>query len=337
MNSKNFLQAFEGRGARVPVWFMRQAGRYLPQYQDLKKKRKLKDLFQTPELAAQITLQPVEFLGVDAAILFADILTLPAQMGFDIDFIDGKGPVVENPITGPQDVFHMHDFNNLDHVKETVMLTRHDLPPEVALIGFAGSPWTVFSYLLKDHNALGFNKAIRFAVEHEKEFHAAMRKLTKNTIGYLLLQKEAGIDAFQVFDTWGGILREADYKRWVLPYVQEIFSAVALPSIYYLKNCAHLLSEMEESRAQFLSVCETVEISNSTILNKTKKGVQGNFYNGLLYAKDDVIKKEVVKILRAAKKRHKKYIFNLNHGVLPDVDPQKLKLIVKTVHAFKWN
>lgn len=320
----DLLLAFKGKNKRVPVWFMRQAGRYLPQYQSLKANRPLNELFRDPEIAGAITLQPVEIIGVDAAILFADILTMPSGMGFRIEFINGKGPVIHNPINHPGDLNRLGKFSGLEHVSRTIQLINAVLPPAIPLIGFAGSPFTVATYLCSKHN--------RMMYESPKSFHQLMNLLTDNTISYLKQQKEAGIDCFQLFDTWAGNLRHEDYETFVLPYVQKIFKAIKLPSIYYLKNCAHLMGLMEKSGAEILSVCETVNIKDV----KTKKGIQGNFLNSLLYADDKTIVEETRNILKAAKAKHSKYIFNLSHGVMPDVNPLKLKLIVDEVHKFKW-
>lgn len=320
----DILLAFQGKNKRVPVWFMRQAGRYLPQYQSLKAHRPLSELFRDPEIAGAITLQPLEILGVDAAILFADILTMPSGMGFRIEFINGKGPVISNPIYHPGDLKRLGKFSGLEYVTRTIQLINAVLPPSIPLIGFAGSPYTVATYLCSKHN--------RMMYESPASFHQLMGLLTDNTIAYLKQQKEAGIKLFQLFDTWAGSLRHEDYETFVLPYVQKIFKAIKLPSIYYLKNCAHLMDLMEKSGAEMLSVCETINIKDI----KTKKGIQGNLLNSLLYADDKTIIEETRTILKAARAKHRKYIFNLSHGVMPDVNPLKLKLIVDEVHKFKW-
>ncbi|MEK7375687.1 MAG: uroporphyrinogen decarboxylase family protein, partial [Candidatus Margulisiibacteriota bacterium] len=226
-----FLQAFDGTNQRVPVWFMRQAGRYLPEYQKIKEKYTLNEMFRTPDLAAEITCQPIDILGVDAAIIFADILTLPAQMGFDISF-GNRGPWITNRVTKPSDADAVHDFEDLSYVGNIIKLVSGRLPKTVPLIGFAGSPFTVLTYLIEGGVSPNFNKTFSYMNRHEVSFRALMAVLTKNTIEYLNLQKKAGIKAFQLFDSWAGILPAADYARYVLPYVQEIFLAVDLPSIY---------------------------------------------------------------------------------------------------------
>jgi len=336
MTKPLLLQAFEGTNNQVPVWFMRQAGRYLPEYQAVKAKHPIEEMFRTPELAAEITCQPIDILGVDAAILFADILTLPAQMGFDIFFDNKKGPQITNRITQLCDLEGVHDFDDLSHVAKTIRLVNDRLPATIPLIGFAGSPFTVLTYLVEGGSSVNFAKTFRFIQEHPESFHKLMEILTKNTINYLNLQKEAGIKAFQLFDSWGGILRAADFAHLVLPYAQRIFKEIDLPSIYFARNTNHLLPLMDQSHADFLSVDHTVVLGHHTTIEHTKKGIQGNLFNGLLYADDSTLEKEINDVLVGARK-HDRYIFNLSHGVFPDVDVNKLKFIVEKVHAFKWN
>ena len=323
-DQNQFLLAFKGTNTRVPVWFMRQAGRYLPQYQGLKANCPLRELFRNPELAGAITLQPLEILGVDAAILFADIMTMPSGMGFDIDFIDGRGPVIKNPVHHGSDLRRLGKLSGLEYVSRTIQLINAVLPESISLIGFAGSPYTVLTYLCPKHQHMMF--------EDPKSFHQMMELLTANTIAYLKQQKAAGIKALQLFDTWAGSLRHGEYEEFVLPYVQKIFKSVELPSIYFLKNCAHLFDLMDKSGADMLSVCETVDLAQL----KTSQGIQGNLLNTMFYAPEKVLLAEVKRLLTAAKKHHRKYVFNLNHGVLPDTDPLKLKAVVEAVHAFKW-
>ncbi|HLD69565.1 MAG TPA: uroporphyrinogen decarboxylase [Candidatus Omnitrophota bacterium] len=329
------LQTFEGKNKTIPVWFMRQAGRCLPEYRRIKERYSLEEMFHRPELAARVTCLPIDTLGVDAAILFADILTLPAQMGFQIRFDKNNGPIILNPLERLKDFQNIHDFADLSYVSETIKQVNQKLPGHIPLIGFAGSPFTVLCYLLEGGSSVSFNKTLRFMQEYPSVFQKLLTILTSNTIAYLNLQKKAGIKAFQLFDSWGGILRETDYERWALPYVQKIFKNVDLPSIYYLKNSSHLLSSMEKSGADFLSVCHTVDIGTNRILKKTKKGVQGNLFNGLLYADRRVLAKEIQNVLIGAR-QYKKYIFNLSHGVFPDTDVNTLKFIVERVHQFKW-
>ncbi len=337
MSDSIFLKAFQGTNKRVPVWFMRQAGRYLPAYQDIRKKHSLNEMFNDPEIASQVTCQPIGLLNVDAAILFADILTLPSEMGFKIHFDPQQGPVIENPITTISDLKQIHRCDDLSNIEKTIKLTLPRLPKDVPLVGFAGAPFTVACYLLEGRSTDGFHKTLQFAQAQPKAFAKLMSLLTVNTITYLKMQKKAGVNAFQLFDTWGGILPHQEFKQWNLPCVKEIFDAIALPSIYYLKNSAHVTDLMVKSGADVLSVCEKINLAKTPALQKSQKGVQGNLHNELLYADYDVLEKEILKLLETAKKYYRKYIFNLSHGVLPDMQMEKLRFAAQVVHGFKWD
>jgi uroporphyrinogen decarboxylase len=278
---------------------------------------------------------PIDILGVDAAILFADILTMPSAMGIEVKFSKDEGPFINNPIRSAEDVNRLRDIENLSYIEQTISIANGRLSVNIPLIGFAGAPFTVLCYLVEGNSSMNFTRVLKLMHNDPSTFNRLMRLLTKNTLSYLNLQKKAGIKAFQLFDTWGGILRPEDYKNFVLPYVQKIFEGVDLPSIYYLKNCAHLLHLMEESRADFLSVCHTVVFGQNLFLDNTKKGIQGNLYNGLLYAEQDVLEKELNNLLIHTR-RFKKYIFNLSHGLFPDTQVEKVKLLVDKVHHFNW-
>ncbi len=337
MSSKTsiLLQAFTGTNKTVPVWFMRQAGRYLPAYRKIKEKHRLEEMFGNPDLAAKITCLPLKSLEVDALILFADILTLPSRMGFKITFSDQLGPVIASPIQKESDLKKIHNFDNLDSVSQTIHKIKQQIPDHLPLIGFAGAPFTVLCYLIEGGSSIHFNKTFRFLYTKPSSFHKMMTILTENTIRYLKLQQQAGIQVFQLFDTWAGILKASDYQNFILPYVQKIFTQVKLPSIYYLRGSQHLLALMEKSEAHFLSLCHEVVLGQDPILEKTRLGVQGNLFNLLLYADKRMLKQELQKVLQGAR-HHQKYIFNLSHGVLPDTSVEKLKFLIEQVHQFPW-
>jgi uroporphyrinogen decarboxylase len=325
-----FLQAFSGTQQSVPVWFMRQAGRYLPEYQKLKARYPISQLFSTPELAAQITLQPIDVLDVDAAIIFADILTLPIAMGADIHFDNQRGPIIR-----PVNRSELNDAHDFSAVTETIRIVKSHLAKRKALIGFAGSPFTVLTYLIEGGSAINFSRTFSFMRKETEQYHHMMRLLTRNTISYLRAQQNAGIDVFQIFDTWAGILPAETFRNYVLPYVKEIFSSISLPSIYYLRQCFHLLPLMSLSGANILSVCHTADLADPQTLLWAKTGIQGNFFNGMLHASDSDIRLETQRILKAST-AYDRFIFNLNHGVFPDTDPDKLKLIIQEVRSFPW-
>ncbi|MCR4337574.1 MAG: uroporphyrinogen decarboxylase [Candidatus Omnitrophica bacterium] len=330
MSKPLFLQAFDGTNSRPPIWFMRQAGRFLPEYRALRQKHSLNEMFAQPELAAEITCQPVRILSVDAAILFADILTLPAHSGFDVHFDNQLGPVISNLITHPEDVQRIAPLEDVPHIRKTIQMIKEQLGKETPLIGFAGGPFTVLSYLIEGGSSISFQKMLAFYHQHSDEFADAMQKITDNTIAYLKIQKNAGIDAFQIFDTWAGILPPADYERNILPYIQQIFAAIDLPSIYYLKNSKPFLPWMSQSGADFLSVCQTVDLEKESFLTQVSQGIQGNFWNALFYADYSTLDREVSRLLQASKK-FRRYIFNLNHGILPDTDVDKVRFVIEKI------
>lgn len=334
MNEASLLQAFSGTNTQVPVWFMRQAGRFLPEYREIRKKHTLDEMFRDPETVAQVTCLPVDLLNVDAAILFADILTLPMHLGFEITFNPQRGPVIKNPFHCAQDLAQLHAMEDVEHLRKAILLINQSLPAHIPLIGFAGAPFTVLCYLVEGGSSSNFRKVFKLIHQDAALFHKLMAFLTVNTIAYLNLQKEAGIKVFQLFDTWGGILSAQDYQSCILPYVQEIFAVVDLPSIYYLKNSYHLLPQIQKCGSDFLSVCETVDLFDTTLLLDIQQGIQGNLFQGLLYAPDNILEQEVLKILKCSR-RFDKYIFNLSHGIQPDVPVEKVKLIIDLVHKFQ--
>jgi uroporphyrinogen decarboxylase len=334
MKESHLLKAFNGQNTQVPVWFMRQAGRFLPEYREIRKKHTLDEMFLDPATVAQVTCLPVNLLKVDAAILFADILTLPMHLGFKITFDPQHGPVIKNPFHCAQDLEQLHAMDDVRHLRQAIPLINQNLPAHIPLIGFAGAPFTVLCYLVEGGSSSNFRKVFKLIHQDSALFHQLMTFLTENTIAYLNLQKEAGIKVFQLFDSWGGILSAQDYQACILPYVQKIFAAVDLPSIYYLKNSYHLLSQMQNCGSNFISVCETVDLTDTSLLTNIQQGIQGNLFQGLLYAPDDIIKKEVVRILNGTR-RFNKYIFNLSHGIQPDVPVEKVKFIIDLVHSFQ--
>ena len=331
MTISNFLSAFTGKNDRVPVWFMRQAGRYLPQYQRLKEKYSLAALFSTPELAAEVTCMQIPILNVDAAILFADILTLPSAMGAKISFDSPEGPKIE-PL---RNFKQLRDVDNFPKLTQTIKLVNQKLAAHIPLIGFAGGPFTVLTYLIEGGSSATFSKTFQFMYQNPAQFSRLMDKLTRNTISYLQIQKKAGIKAFQIFDSWAGVLPAEEFQKFCVPYLNRIFHAVDLPSIYFSRNTAGLLPALDDIDADMLSVDQSVILGSRDLLRMTKKGMQGNLFHGLLYSDKKVIKKAVVNCLKGGIK-HKKYIFNLSHGVFPDTSVDALKYIVDIIHTFRW-
>lgn len=328
------MQAFRGRNKTVPVWFMRQAGRFLPEYRALREKHSLEEMFTTPDLAAEVTCMPVDILGVDAAILFADILTLPANLGFDITFDKDKGPLIANPFEKESDFGRLHELDDVEHIRRTIDLVNGKLPEHIPLIGFAGAPFTVLSYIVEGGSSTGFRKTLRLLMSAPETFDKLMDFLTENTIKYLDLQRRAGIKVFQLFDTWAGILPADIYETKVLPHVQKIFRNTDLPSIYYVKNSRHLMTSLMELDASALSVCNNINLKKNKTLQQSGRGVQGNLFSAYLYADDKTLLDAVDAVLQAGR-RYRVHIFNLSHGIFPDTDVAKARLVVDRVHEFQ--
>lgn len=326
--SKLMIEAFKGTNTTIPVWFMRQAGRYLPAYQKLRSQYDLGTMFKDPSLATDISCLPLDVMAVDGVIIFADILSLPSEMGANIRFDNKAGPVVAMP-----DVNSMHDYEGCQHVMTTIQKVKARLPEAVTLIGFAGAPFTVLTYLVEGGSTTQFSRTYRFMAEQSEQFHALMRLLTKNTIDYLKAQIKHGVEMVQLFDTWIGVLPDSIFRQAVLPYLKEIFAAVDAPSIYFSRNSRHLWPTMLEVGADGFSLDHTFTLADASI-NQADVLVQGNFYNGLLYAKKVERDEHLLQLLNQSK-NYSRYICNLSHGVFPDVDPSVLKDIVDQIHDFK--
>jgi len=327
------LKAFQGRNKTVPVWFMRQAGRFLPEYRALREKHSLEEMFTTPELAAEVTCMPIDILGVDAAILFADILTLPAGLGFDITFDKKRGPLIANPFEKEGDLDRLHALDDVPHIRRTIRMINEKLPEHIPLIGFAGAPFTVLSYLTEGGSSTNFRKTLRLLTSSPEVFDSLMEFLTDNTIKYYELQRDAGIKVFQLFDTWAGILPRDIYTERVLPYVQKILHHIDLPSIYYIKNSRHLVNALMEVDANILSLCSNVNIRKNKVLQQSGKGIQGNLFPAYLYADDTTLIRAVDDVLQAGR-RYRVHVFNLGQGIFPDTEVSKAKLVVDRVHEF---
>lgn len=339
MQTNLFLNAFREKGHRPPVWFMRQAGRYLPEYQALKSKYDFWEMTENPELASLVTLMPVQLLDVDAAILFKDILTLPKAMGFNIRFVQHQGPVIDNPLEmNSKTIWPIFDHLNLESVTESIRQVKKELPSHIPLIGFAGSPFTVLCYLIEGKGPRSFHKIFHWMHACTNQFHQLMEVFTQYTIDYIRLQKQAGIDAFQIFDTWGGILTHYEYRNFVLPYLNRIFDEAAIPSIYFLKQGEHLLPLIESIKSvDFFSVCHTVSLESVPRSLSASKGIQGNLSPSYLYMPAEKLLEEVDAILKVAQS-FPRYIFNLGHGLFQDTPVPQVKEVISHIkHISNWH
>lgn len=339
MSEPPFLAACHGRPAtHTPVWFMRQAGRSLPEYRKLREEHpRFDDVIHQPELAAEVTLQPVRRLGVDAAILFSDLLTSVQAIVPGIEVTAGKGPVVAEPFRTPADVARLRPLvpeDDVPYVLETVRRVRAELPPEVPLIGFAGAPFTVASYLIEGGSSRDYRRTKAMMLGDTSTWFALADALADITIAALRGQVGAGAQAVQVFDSWVGSLSAQDYRRFVLPSVARIFEGIAdlgVPRIHFGVGTQHLYPVMHEAGADVVGLDWRVDLAEARALLGEDVPVQGNLDPITLFAPSDVVDERVHAVL-AANAGRPGHIFNLGWGVLPETDPDVLKRVVDEVH-----
>jgi uroporphyrinogen decarboxylase len=313
---------------RTPVWFMRQAGRSLPGYREIRRRHSLFEVCRRPELCAEVTLEPVRAHGVDAAVMFADIMLPVLGMGVDVELVENVGPVIERPIRTAADVeaLHVpHPDESVPFILEAVRLVRAELEPERALVGFCGGPFTVAGYLVEGKPTRDFVQTKRLMYGAPEVWHALMEKLTEMSIRYLRAKVEAGADVVQLFDSWVGALSLADYVEFVSPYSQRILSAIAAPTIHFGTGTQHLLATMT---GDVIGIDWRSSVDD---VLETGRGVQGNLDPTLLLGPFARVEEKTQEILILAGGRPG-HIFNLGHGVLPDTDPADLQRLVELVH-----
>jgi uroporphyrinogen decarboxylase len=332
-----FIKACKGEETeRTPVWIMRQAGRYLSQYRLIREKADFLTMCKTPELAAQVTLQPVDLIGVDAAIIFSDILVIPEAMGMHLEMLEGKGPMFHNPVRTKDDVSRLKKIDpwkDLKYVMDAVSLSKKELKGRVPLIGFSGSPWTLLTYMVEGKGSKNFSIVKKLIYNYPSLAHEVLNKLTEAVADYLSAQIEAGVDAVQIFDTWGGILSPGDFEEFSLQYVTKIISLIRRkkePVIFFAKGVNYDPAKLASTGANVLGLDWTVEIGKVRNVLQGKTALQGNMDPTILYADKERIKNEVIKILKSYG-NGSGHIFNLGHGILPDVDPENAKALVDFV------
>ena len=333
-----FLKALKGETLeRPPVWMMRQAGRYLPDFMTLKAKYDFFTRCQTPELATEITIMPIDQIEPDAAILFSDILVVLQAMQIPVEMKDGVGPWIPNPIRSTEDVaqsivpdIHEH----LGYVLDAVKMTKQALNERVPLIGFAGSPWTLLCYAVQGQGSKNFDIAKGFCFSQPDAAHSLLQKITDTTIAYLKEKVRAGVDAVQIFDSWGGLLSPEDYQIFSWPYIQQIVTALKneAPVIVFGKGCWFALNEMGRSGASALGVDWTCSARNARYLSGGQITLQGNFDPSRLLSPIPKIKKDVHDMISEFGKD--KYIVNLGHGILPNIPVDHAKAFVDAVKEY---
>ncbi|MBX3164876.1 MAG: uroporphyrinogen decarboxylase [Bacteroidetes bacterium] len=332
------LRAAKGQETeRVPVWLMRQAGRVLPEYRATRAKAKnFIEFVKSPELACEVTVQPVDSLGVDAAIIFSDILVIPEAMGLPYQMIEAKGPWFENTVKNKTDVekLRIAQADDLNYVLEAIQLTKKELNNRVPLIGFAGAPWTIFAYMIEGSGSKTFSKAKQFLYTQPELAHQLLEKITQSTINYLQAQVKAGADLIQLFDSWAGVLSEKMFYEFSLKYMSKICDALQplVPVTVFAKDAHYALEKIAETHCNTIGLDWTISPKNARQLAPNKT-LQGNADPCLLYADEKKIISETQEMLRTFGKH--RYICNLGHGLYPDLDKEKVKLFVNVVKEFK--
>lgn len=337
-NDRLIRASFGQQVDRVPVWYMRQAGRYDPDYRKIKEKYSLLEICRQPELAAEVTLMPVRKLGVDAAILYSDIMNPVASIGIDFDIVKNIGPVIDNPIRSAADVDRLRPIDvegDLSHILETIRILDKEL--DVPLITFAGAPFTIASYLIEGRPSKGYIRTKTLMYSEPEVWHRLMQKLGDMVITYVRAHISSGGKAFQLFDSWVGALSPIDFKTYVLPTITRIFAELSdlnVPKIYFPGVASgELLPELLELQANVIGLDWRVSISEGRKRLGGKFAVQGNLDPYVLTAPMEVIKQQAKAIIDEGV-REPGYIFNLGHGLFPEASLDKLKELTAYIHEY---
>ena len=332
------LKALRGESVnRPPVWMMRQAGRYLPEFMAIREKYDFFTRCKTPELASEITMQPIRRFGMDAAILFCDILVIPQSMNIEVQMKPNFGPYLPKPIRTGKDVKNVivPDVKfELDYVYSAIKATKELLNNEVPLIGFAGSPWTILCYCVQGQGSKNFDKAKAFCFSNPLAAHELLQKITDTTISYLKEKVNVGVDVVQIFDSWGGMLGPNDYQEFSWRYINQIIEAIKeiAPVIAFGKGCWFALNEMAKSNASAIGIDWTCSARNARYLTGGNKTLQGNFDPSRLFSPPKTIRKMVHEMIDSFGKD--RYIVNLGHGILPNIPVDHAKAFINAVKSY---
>lgn len=324
---------------RPPVWFMRQAGRYMAEYRELRERYTMLDLCRTPELAAEVTLQPIEAFDFDAAIIFADILLPIVPMGLDLEFVKGKGPVIDNPIRSAGDIERLRvgePAQDLAETMEAIRLVRRHLPENIPLIGFAGAPFTLASYMIEGGGTRDFRLAKSFMLSHAQAWHDLLELVASMTILYLRAQIESGAQAIQLFDSWVGALSPTDYSEYVLPHSQRIFDSLkgtGVPLIHFGTGSSMLLEQMKAAGGDVIGVDWRIPLDEAWQRIGHDRAIQGNLDPISLFAPNATLRARVEQILDLAGNRPG-HIFNLGHGILPQTPREAVEIVLEVVRSY---
>ena len=325
----------------TPIWLMRQAGRYMREYREVRAKTTFLELCKTPSLAAEVTVTVAERLGVDAAIIFADILLILEPMGIDLEFAEGEGPVIHNPVRNVSDVQRLREVEDpgaLSFVYEAIALTRRELKPDLPLIGFSGAPFTLASYMIEGGGSKNYVHAKRLMYDDSGAWHAMMSLIARALVKYLNAQIDAGAQAVQLFDSWVGCLGPDDYREFVLPHSQAVIKGVkpGVPVLHFGTGTAALLELMRQGGGDVIGLDWRVRLDEAWQRVGHDVAVMGNLDPVVLFASKDVLRTQAKRILEQAGGRPG-HVFNLGHGILPETPVENVIALVEMVHEMSAN
>lgn len=325
---------------RTPVWMMRQAGRYLPEYQEVRSQHDFFEVVETPELAAEVTIQPVDRFPIDAAILFCDILVVPQALGLEVVMVSGKGPSFPRPLTTPDQMDRLVEpvvEEALGHVFDALTRTRHELGGRVPLIGFSGAPWTLMAYMVEGGGSKSYRHARAWLYRHPEASKELLQRITNVVVEYLIEQVNAGAQMLQVFDSWAGLHGSETFRTFCLPYLQQIASQVKrehpeVPLVVFAKDAHFALDALAETDFDVISLDWTMDPGSARHVVGDRAVLQGNLDPCALYADPDSIRREVQHMLAGFGPQQ--HIANLGHGMLPDHEPEHARVFIEAVHEY---
>lgn len=324
----------ENSTGRPPIWIKRQAGRYLPEFRAMRERYSFLQMCHSPELAAETTLLPIRLLGFDAAILFSDILVIPEAMGVGVHFEPGQGPLIERPLHNVSDIAKLSQpyvKQDLNFVAEAIRLLKPEL--KVPLIGFCGAPFTIASYMIEGGSSRDLKKTKRWMLSEPDSFHQLLGLIESATADYIELQIEAGVDAFQIFDSWAYVLAHEQFHEFSLPYLKRLVSKITVPSILFCRGSSSFAMHMASAGSSALSIDWNAHLAFLRKHIPHPVALQGNLDPDILHAPPSVIRKEVKRLLDSM--RHDPgYIFNLGHGIAPDTPVDSVKILLETVKTY---
>jgi len=336
IQNDRFLKALARQSVdKTPIWIMRQAGRYLPEYRALRERYDFMTVCKTPELACEVALQPLARFDLDAAIVFSDILTIPDAMGLGLSFQANHGPVFARPLQNQRDIekLTVPDMrDDLGYVADAVAMLVKELAGKIPVIGFSGSPWTLASYMVEGRSTKEFKKIKKLMFDEPQLLHQLLKVLADSVVAYLAAQIAAGASAVMVFDSWGGVLSTPAYLQFSLHYMQLIMNNLPkIPVILFTKGGGQWLEQMAATGCDAISLDWTVDIGQARQKVNGQVALQGNMDPHVLYASPARIREEVIAVLKSYGPEPG-HIFNLGHGILPDVDPERVAVLVNAVH-----